>query len=192
MVQSFFFLFEHFIGKENVSYKNGFPFLRLSTDLDVLGFRVFATKNALIVFVFSLFILIVTEYDLLFLLNFILIKRACKKAIRTTLKKEAVVDESVTAESENVKSLVCSQSTDFEESVIIKNLSKAYGKFFPSSSFVALSELTLCLKPGESVGLLDSNGGRKSTAFKILVREEIENSGSLFLGGRSVFRKGIT
>ena len=191
MIQLLFLLFDHFVGTKKVLFKNGLPFFRLTTNLDVLGFRVFARRNALVIFAFSLFILIIAEYDLLFFLNFLLTKKRCKKSIQEILKKDAVVDESVTAECENVKSLVCSQSTDFEESVIIKDLSKAYGKFFPPSSFVALSDLTLCLKPGESVGLLGSNGGGKSTAFKILVREEIENGGSLFLGGRYVFRKGI-
>ena len=55
----------------------------------------------------------------------------------------------------------------------VSNLKKSYG------SQVLFEDVTFSLQPGERLGIVGRNGHGKSTIFKILVKEEQEDSGEI-------------
>jgi len=69
-----------------------------------------------------------------------------------------------------------SESRGGEKVCEIKNLCKRY------DNNVVLEELNLKIMRGERVGLLGRNGSGKTTLLKIIVGEEIFDSGSLYIG----------
>ncbi|HSK12948.1 MAG TPA: ATP-binding cassette domain-containing protein, partial [Phnomibacter sp.] len=62
----------------------------------------------------------------------------------------------------------------------IKNITKAFGRL------VALNDVTLSLKAGETVALIGPNGSGKTTLIKCLLGLVIPDKGAMIFDGRSV------
>lgn len=68
----------------------------------------------------------------------------------------------------------------------LKNVSKYYG------AIRALNSVSLCIEPGEVVGLMGDNGAGKSTLVKVIAGNFAPTSGSMLIAGKDVeFHKPI-
>ncbi len=64
--------------------------------------------------------------------------------------------------------------------VVVKNLSKKYGKFF------ALSNISLCIPKGKTVGLIGPNGAGKTSFLKILSGLITPTEGEVYIAGNDL------
>ena len=120
-----------------------------------------------------------SEYGLCSFLSRKLMATKISRSIKTKLLNSKLTDESVETERGLVANKLKDLDTATFQGLILKDLSKSYTKLLPPESVVALSALTVCVDEGESVGILGANGGGKTTAFKILVREIAPDAGSI-------------
>ena len=74
-----------------------------------------------------------------------------------------------------------------QENVVIKT--EGVSKYFPGVQ--ALKDLDFSVSRGEVHALCGENGAGKSTLMKIIVREYIEDEGSIFIEGQSIAELGI-
>ncbi|XP_049855750.1 phospholipid-transporting ATPase ABCA3 isoform X1 [Schistocerca gregaria] len=88
-------------------------------------------------------------------------------------------DDDVLAEKEKVKHVVMSSEV-MEYSIVLKDLTKYYGKF------LAVDGISVCARKGECFGLLGVNGAGKSTTFKMLTGDEKISCGDAYVIGLSI------
>ena len=128
----------------------------------------------------SIIVLIIGEYELLSFLERKLLGFSIASALKSKSMKWKLEDESVQKERE----LVANKLTNFNpttfQGLIINKISKAYTKLLPPETVVALNSFTIFVDEGESIGILGANGGGKTTAFKILMKETSPDAGKVY------------
>ena len=124
--------------------------------------------------------LAVSEYGLFSFLGRKLMAGNISRSIKTKLLNKKLTDESVEKERGLVANKLKDLNTATFQGLLLKDLSKAYTRLLPPDSVVALSALTICVDEGESVGILGANGGGKTTAFKILMKEVVPDAGYVY------------
>lgn len=76
--------------------------------------------------------------------------------------------------------------TDFVNAISVNHLSKQYPGGFRGNPVLAISDLSLDIKPGEIFGLLGPNGAGKTTLIKILLGALRPTSGTASINGHDI------
>lgn len=96
-------------------------------------------------------------------------------SIETNPEEDLQMDEDVFEEKLRVKQILRSKFKNDKPLLVIRNLTKEY----PTQT--AVKRLNLTMESGQIFGLLGPNGAGKTTVMKIIVRDELETSGKLYL-----------
>ncbi|XP_061399279.1 phospholipid-transporting ATPase ABCA3-like [Musca vetustissima] len=123
-------------------------------------------------FVVSSMILIGLEYGIL---NELIYKWKQRNFKPTPPAEDANRDDDV--ESEKKKILKMSQSELQSQNLVLNRVTKYYDRF------LAVNQISLCVKPAECFGLLGVNGAGKTTTFKMMTGDERITSGTAYVKG---------
>ncbi|OTF74009.1 ABC transporter-like protein [Euroglyphus maynei] len=100
-------------------------------------------------------------------------------SVQTNPDDEKQMDEDVYEEKSRAKQIIESKFKQDKPLLLIRNLTKDY------KIQTAVKRLNLIIESGQIFGLLGPNGAGKTTVMKIIVRDELETSGKLYLEGVS-------
>ncbi|XP_061399278.1 phospholipid-transporting ATPase ABCA3-like [Musca vetustissima] len=126
-------------------------------------------------FVVFFTILICREYGIL---NELIYKWKQRNFKPTPPAEDAYHDDDVEAEKEKI--LRMSQSELQSQNLVLDRVTKYY------DSFLAVNQISLCVKPVECFGLLGVNGAGKTTTFKMMTGDERITSGTAYVKGMNL------
>ena len=107
-------------------------------------------------------------------------KRITRQCIGTNI--DAIEDKDVAEERQRVNTLL--SNADLKtDAIVVKDLSKTFGKFIPIK---AVNKLSFGVHREEVFGLLGVNGAGKTTTFRMLTGDETVSSGDAWSEGQSL------
>ncbi|XP_073830693.1 ATP binding cassette subfamily A member 3 isoform X2 [Musca autumnalis] len=120
-------------------------------------------------------VLICREYGIL---NELIYKWKQRNFKPTPPAEDAYHDDDVEAEKEKILNM--SQSELQAQNLVLDRVTKYY------DSFLAVNQISLCVKPVECFGLLGVNGAGKTTTFKMMTGDERITSGTAYVKGMNL------
>ncbi|XP_037937451.1 ATP-binding cassette sub-family A member 3 isoform X2 [Teleopsis dalmanni] len=120
-------------------------------------------------------VIIIREYGVISELMYNIRKRAFKPP---PPPEDGYLDEDVDNERQRILALRSEELV--EQNLVLDRVTKYYGKF------LAVNQISLCVKQTECFGLLGVNGAGKTTTFKMMTGDERITSGSAYVKGMSL------